>query len=81
MISMMESASTIIPVDTLTIRVVGGDDMTHYSEATMVQTCHMTLSVIRQSPGQRADGGGRLGHQGRGYTSIGKHGHVVTDIV
>jgi hypothetical protein len=39
----VESASTIVPADTLTWRVVGGDDMIGYGEAATVETCHMLV--------------------------------------
>jgi hypothetical protein len=60
MIGMVEFASTIVPDDTPTWRIVGGDDMTDCSETTTVETCHMAVSVIAQLPGQRVPEGGKL---------------------
>jgi hypothetical protein len=54
--------------------------MTSCSDAVTVQTCHMTVSVIAQLPGQRVVRGGRLGRlefHGRLGTGVGRHGHVV----
>jgi hypothetical protein len=82
MVGTVESASTVVPADTPTWRVVGGDNMTGYGGAAMVETCYMAMSVIAQLPGQRVAGGGRLGRlefRGRLGTDGGRRGHVVDD--
>jgi hypothetical protein len=48
MIGSVESASTVLPSDAPTWRVIGGDDMTDCGEAAIVEACHMTVSVIAQ---------------------------------
>jgi hypothetical protein len=59
-VSMVEFASTIVPADTHTWRVVEGDDMTGCGETTTVETCHMAVSVIAQLPGRRVPEGDML---------------------
>jgi hypothetical protein len=54
MISTVKSASTVISTNTLTWRVVGGDDMTGCNGAVTVETCHMAVSVIAQLSGQKS---------------------------
>jgi hypothetical protein len=51
MVDTVESASTVVSADTPTWRVIGCDDITGYSGAAMVETCHMAVSVIAQLPG------------------------------
>jgi hypothetical protein len=48
MLGMVGSASTIVPSDTHTCRVVSGDNMTCCSRVVMVETCYMIVSVIVQ---------------------------------
>jgi hypothetical protein len=82
MVGTIESALTVVSAGTPTWRVVGGDGMTGCSGAATVETCHMTVSVIAQLPGQRVAGGGGLGRlkfRGRLGTGGGRRGHVVDD--
>jgi hypothetical protein len=84
MVDMVESVSTVVPTDTPTWRVIGGDDMTGCGGAATVETCHMTVSVIAQLPGQRIVGGGKLGRlefRGRLRTGGGRPGHAVNDAI
>jgi hypothetical protein len=56
--------------------------MTGYSGAATVETCHMTVSVITQLPGQRVVGGnmlGRLEFRGRLGTGGDRRGYVKGD--
>jgi hypothetical protein len=82
MVGTVESASTVVSAGTPTWRVVGDDGMTGCSGAATVETCHMTMSVIAQLPGQRvAEGGGldSLEFRGRIGTGGGRRGHAVDD--
>jgi hypothetical protein len=75
--------STVIPADTSTWIVVGGDDMTDCGGVTTVETCHMTVSVIAQLPKQRiavGDGLSRLEFRGCLETDGGMRGHAVCDV-
>jgi hypothetical protein len=60
MVNTVESTSTVVPADTPTCRVVGGDDMIGCSGATTIETCHMAVSIIAQLSGQRVVEGGGL---------------------
>jgi hypothetical protein len=84
MVGLVESASTVVPTDAPTWRVIGADDMTDCGKAAIVEAYHMTVSAIAQLSGQRVAGGGRfdrLDFLGRLRTDGGRRGYAVGDAV